>query len=311
VNTAKNQFIGFSRFKLFFALSRTPHGLLDMATPPFAALLWLGGFPDFWVMAIGLTTTFAGYTAVYALNDVYDYHIDKEKVAGDVYCCPENYLDAVMILHPMAHGCLSFKAGLFWALGWSAIAILGAYLLNPVCVLIFLAGCLLEAIYCFLWRVSPLRTLVNGAVKTSGAVAAVFAVDPNPSFVFIVVLVLALFFWEIGGQNIPADWTDLEADKNMGAKTVPVVAGRQLSSHLAVITLWVSIALTSLLFQLSKAGFSPLQGLISIIIGICILIYPAYRLLYSHCRKDAMSLFNTASYYPPSLLALVLFGFLW
>ena len=29
----------------FFALSRTTHGLLDIAAPAFCALLWLGGFP--------------------------------------------------------------------------------------------------------------------------------------------------------------------------------------------------------------------------------------------------------------------------
>ncbi len=31
--------------RLFFSLSRTPHGLLDMCTPAMAAMLWLGSFP--------------------------------------------------------------------------------------------------------------------------------------------------------------------------------------------------------------------------------------------------------------------------
>ena len=77
-----NRFTGLSRLKLFFALSRTPHGLLDMCTPAFGALLWLGHFPPLYVIILGLITTFAGYTAVYALNDVIDYEADREKAAA-------------------------------------------------------------------------------------------------------------------------------------------------------------------------------------------------------------------------------------
>ena len=70
----------FNRIKLFLALSRTPHGILDMATPALGALLWLGAFPPWPVVVIGLLTAFAGYTAVYALNDIIDFRVDKERV---------------------------------------------------------------------------------------------------------------------------------------------------------------------------------------------------------------------------------------
>ena len=73
---------GFSRLKLFWALSRTPHGLLDMATPGLCALLWLGTFPPPALIGLGLITAFSGYTAVYALNDVIDYREDRKKVQG-------------------------------------------------------------------------------------------------------------------------------------------------------------------------------------------------------------------------------------
>ena len=69
-----------SRIKLFLALSRTPHGILDIATPAMITLLWHAGFPSFKIISIGLLTAFAGYTAVYALNDIVDYNVDKEKI---------------------------------------------------------------------------------------------------------------------------------------------------------------------------------------------------------------------------------------
>ena len=59
---------------------------------------------------------------------------------------PGTDLDAMLIRHPMAQGLLSVTEGLIWAVGWSVVALLGAYLLNPVCVAIFLAGCGLEIV---------------------------------------------------------------------------------------------------------------------------------------------------------------------
>ena len=177
-------YTGLTKIKLFWALSRTSHGILDMATPALGALLWLGRFPSFEVILIGLITTFAGYTAVYALNDVIDYRVDKEKLKlcgnFDIECD----LDAAMVRHPMAQGYLSFKEGLLWTVGWSIVAILGAYYLNPACILIFFIGCSLETVYCLLLKVTHLRTLVSGGVKTAGAIAGVFAVDPSPSHYF-------------------------------------------------------------------------------------------------------------------------------
>lgn len=68
------------KLKLLLALSRTPHGIIDMTAPCFAALLWLGRFPSADVVLAGLVTVFAGYTAVYALNDVIGFRSDREKI---------------------------------------------------------------------------------------------------------------------------------------------------------------------------------------------------------------------------------------
>ncbi|MFO8083262.1 MAG: UbiA family prenyltransferase [Desulfobacterales bacterium] len=295
-----------ARLKFFLALSRTPHGLLDMATPCFAALLCLGGFPSAFVVLVGLITTFAGYTAVYALNDLVDYQIDREKMEKGRYCNPDDYLDALMIRHPIAQGCLSFHQGLVWACGWSGVAIVGAYLLNPVCVLIFLAGCFLEAIYCIMWRLSPARAIVSGVVKTAGPVAGIFAVDPNPSPVFVMVLFLSLFFWEIGGQNIPADWTDLDSDRRLKAQTIPVKFGPAKASEFLLLCLMFALLLMFISFQLSEFGAAIFAGLLSLVWGIYLLLIPALRLYQTNSRTDAMALFNKSSYYPVALLSTAL-----
>jgi len=301
-------FDGFARLKLFWALSRTPHGLLDMCTPAFAALLWLGAFPPLNVILIGSLTIFAGYTAVYALNDVVDYRVDREKAAAGVLAAGTSDLDGLIIRHPMAQGLLSFTEGLVWTVFWSVVALIGAYILNPVCVVIFVGGCTFEAIYCGLWRVSPYRTLVSGAVKTSGAMAAVFAVDPHPSAVFLIALFLALFLWEIGGQNIPNDLTDLEEDRRMRARTVPVSWGIERAVDIAVAALTAAVLISVGAFLLSPLHHREFFALVVLGVGCWLLIGPGLRLFRKRDGASAMAFFNRASYYPPALLAVVLLG---
>jgi len=298
--------IKLERIKLFLALSRTPHGLLDMATPAFAVLIYLQGFPSSRIILIGLLTAFAGYTAVYAFNDIIDYRSDRKRF-GQTQQETVGYLDSIMARHPMAQGLLSFKEGIVWAMGWSAVALVGAYLLNPVCVLIFLAGAGLETVYCLLWRVSPLRAIVSGFVKNMGALAAIFAVDPHPDPIFMIVLFLFLFFWEIGGQNIPADWTDIEEDRRFKAKTIPVRLGEEKSAALALGCIVIAVFLGMTIFLLSYPNFKYIAaGPLVLLIGFLLLLQPAFKLYQTKQRETAMALFNKASYFPFCMLCTTL-----
>jgi len=300
-------YTGISKIKLFLALSRTPHGLLDMATPALGALLWLGRFPSFEVILIGLITTFAGYTAVYALNDVIDYRVDKEKLKLCGTLDTECDLDAAMVRHPMAQGYLSLKEGLLWTVGWTIVAIWGAYHLNPVCILIFVVGCFLETVYCLLLKVTHLRTLVSGGVKTAGAIAGVFAVDPSPSPLFLLMLFLWLFLWEIGGQNVPNDWIDIEEDRRLNAKTLPVRLGPASANAIILGSLTGAIILSAIVFHSSPIPFEFPFLVAAVATGIFFFELPAALLYKTKQPYYAKALFNMASYYPSALLIIVVF----
>lgn len=305
-------FRGWARLNLFWALSRTPHGLLDMCTPPFAALLWLGGFPSAAVVGLGLLTAFAGYTAVYALNDLVDFRLDREKMRQAAGLAAGGAdLDGRIVRHPLAQGLLSFREGLAWTVLWAAVAVAGAFLLNPLCVAIFAGGCLFEALYCRLFRVSPWRTLVSGAVKTSGAVAAVFAVDPAPSEAFLLALFAAVFAWEIGGQNIPNDIADLEEDLRLGARTLPAVLGPARASCLAAAALAAAAVLTAACFALGRGARPGAAALLSLAASCYLWTPPARRLLRRPDRGAALELFNRASLYPPLQLSIAVAAILW
>jgi 4-hydroxybenzoate polyprenyltransferase len=206
----------------------------------------------------------------------------------------------------MAHGLLSFKEGLFWALSWALLALIGAYILNPVCVLIFLCGCALETLYCMLWRVSPFRTIVSGAVKTSGALAAVFAVDPHPSGMYLICLFFLIFFWEIGGQNIPNDGFDVEEDQRFNARTIPVVYGIQTANRIIVGAVFLTLIMCTVIFYLSWTVHNISFIFMSVVVGVYLLLLPALELYQSRKQFPTMALFNKASYYPAALLVIVL-----
>lgn len=296
----------FSRLKLFFALSRTPHGLLDLAAPALGAMLWLGKIPSPKVVVLGFVTAFAGYTAVYALNDVVDYRVDKEKIRDCGLPLPGNDLDAICARHPLAQGLLSLREGILWTVAWGLVALTGALILNPACALIFVGGCVAEAIYCLMLKLSYLRTLVSGAVKTAGGMAAVFAVVPDPPGHFLIFLFLWLFFWEIGGQNVPNDWSDLNEDRDLEAETVPVRFGPERSARIIILSLVLSVVLSVALFWVTPAKLTSLYLLGAVLCGLFFLLLPAHALQKSRSTTHACALFNRASYYPLAMLGVVL-----
>jgi len=296
---------GLARMKLFLALSRTPHGLLDLATPLLAAILWRGGLPPWTTIILGIVAAFAGYTAVYALNDIVDYRSDRAKLKRSNPDRQAGYLDAALVRHPLAQGLLSFPAAVGWAVIWAMISLTCAWLLNPVCAMLLVAGCILETFYCLLLRVSQLRVLVSGVVKTLGGLAAVFAVDPEPDQLFLLLLFGWLFFWEIGGQNVPADWHDLEEDTALDARTIPVRYGPRLASVIALGSLIVSLILSGIFLGQAPVAQPLIIQAATLVAGFFLLLLPGWHLFRHRRRQEASTLFNLASYYPLSLLVLV------
>ncbi|MGO8763430.1 MAG: hypothetical protein ACLQUS_15710 [Desulfobaccales bacterium] len=47
-------------------------------------------------------TVFAAYTAVYALNDLVDYRVDREKLQAAGPDPKAGYLDAIFMRHPLS-----------------------------------------------------------------------------------------------------------------------------------------------------------------------------------------------------------------
>ena len=168
---------------------------------------------------------------------------------------------------------------------------------------------MLEVAYCLLLKVSHLRALLNGVVKTLGPVAAVLAVDPGAPGWFLGLVFATVFAWEIGGQNIPADWFDLELDKSQQARTMPLVLGTHRAARLSLGCLATATACLAVLLWAAPAGLPAAFVLAGTLGAAWLLVLPAWRLRQGPSRERAAALFNRASYLPVTMLGLVLAWF--
>jgi len=290
--------------KRFFALSRTSHGVLDLAAPAFCALLWGGQFPAWNVILLSIFTAFAAYTAIYALNDLIGMAVDKEKFSKKQLNAGYS-VEASELRYPLARDILSFKSGLLWMGFWLILALVGSYLLNPTIVFILIGAAILEIVYCLLLKVTYLRTLVSGFVKASGPIAAVFVVDPKPSLIPLLIVLVWVYFWEIGGQNVPADWNDTAEDIEIHAKTIPIHFGPQKAALIVLATLTITVITSAFLPLVSPAPLQLPYILASLIIGFVLLLQPSFQLNKERDGRYAAKLFNKASYYPVAQFALI------
>ncbi len=294
----------FSDFKLFLGLSRTPHGLLDVATPAMAAMLQLGHFPPVSTIVIGLITAFSGFTAVYAMNDLIDVTVDKERLALKDKSDGVFHVDEVMAEHPVAQGLIPYSKGLAWAILWASTALVGAFILNPFCALIFVISACCEVIYCKLLKITHLKIIPSAIVKATGGLAGIYAVNPEPNMGFIVFMFLWLACWEIGGQNIANDIVDMEDDHRVGARTMLTVKGLQQSVFVQLTAASMATFAGVTIFLVAGPGVGWIYPIGAAVLGYFLLLKPARLVYEAPGPRTAASLFNRASYMPLSFLVL-------
>jgi 4-hydroxybenzoate polyprenyltransferase len=275
-----------------------------------AAMLWLGHFPPLWVVVVGLITAFAGYTAVYALNDLVDHRVDRERISFKGESKELFHVDEVLMPHPVAQGMLSFASGLTWCVFWAAVALVGAWWLNPFCMLLFVISAALEAIYCKLLRVTHLKIIAAAAVKSIGGLAGVFAVNPAPAPGFVALLILWMASWEVGGQNIANDIVDMEDDARVSARTTLTVKGVRESVFRLIVSISMAVVCSVAIYWLAGPNVGPFYPIGAVILGWVLLVEPARKVYYDPSPANAASLFNKASYMPTCFLGLVVVSIL-
>jgi 4-hydroxybenzoate polyprenyltransferase len=291
-----------SRAKLFLAFSRGLQAFISIAQPGLAAVIALVAIPEWDIVAIGFVAAWAGNNAAFAINDLLDVELDKRRFKH-LREFKGFDIDTALVRHPLAQGYLSYKSGVVWILLSSLIAVIGAYLLNPWCVLLFGVALALEMYYCKLSQVSAFKFLITGVMVAVGAmagwVAVVDKIELGPAIVFFIWIAA----WEIGGRNIVNDWSDIEEDIHLGIKTIPVVYGHKAAGRLIFFFLVVTVCCSLLITPLIDLNGIYLAG--ALIEGWYALLSPSIKLLENPAPELAITLFNRASLYPLVMLMIV------
>ncbi|MBW2602585.1 MAG: UbiA family prenyltransferase, partial [Deltaproteobacteria bacterium] len=128
---------------------------------------------------------------------------------------------------------------------------------------------------------------------------------PNPSPLFVSMLFFWLFSWEIGGQNVPNDWADIEEDRRLHVQTIPVRLGPDRANAVIFGSLLITLMLSIVVFYVSPIPFEFPFAVAFMATGLCFLILPAAILYTTKAARYAMALFNMASYYPLALFVIV------
>lgn len=257
------------------------------------------------MLALSLGAAIAGYTAIYALNDIMGVGDDKDKVADGVI--PGYAVEASAMRYPIAQKLISMKGALAWFGFWMAAAMVSIWFLNPRILAILLAAAVLEVIYVKLFRITWWRTLIGGLVKSAGPVAAVYAVIDQPYLPWLALMLVWLMLWEVGGQNILADWNDIAEDQRVGARTIPLVFGLPTAGRAVLALLTGVVALSLLLPVMSPLPLGWPFRIAALAAGILLLLLPGLRLMGTLDGRQAARLFDHSSLYPLAMLAIIMF----
>ena len=294
------------RIRVYFGFSRMSHSVLDIGHPGFGALLVLGAFPPFPTLILGVLAAFAGFTSVFALNDLIDFRVDTERIEKYQREFTDFDIDVLGLRHPIAQKALSFTQGLIWVLFWGMLSLGIAFRLNPICCLILVSAIGLEITYCALLRVTHWKTVLSGGMVGIGALAGVFAVVREPPWAFVLLLFVWSFAWEVGARNIPNDWTDLEEDIHLGIRTLPVRYGKSVSARISFVLLCVTVLVSLFLPIPVPCSNVALYEAGALAAGGFLLVGPGRHWMREKSVGAAMRLFNRACFYPAAMLAVAI-----
>jgi 4-hydroxybenzoate polyprenyltransferase len=286
-----------------FGFSRSVQATLSVAQPFAVALVALHGFPSLDRLILGISAAWAGFLAVFALNDLLDVELDRARFSH-LRKYEAFDIDSTLVRHPLAQRQIGVRLGMLWVGILATYALVAAYLLNPPAAGLFLAAALLELLYCKLARVTPWKIVPSGAMVGVGALAGWVAMTGEIRPLEMSLLFLWMAAWEIGGRNIVNDFADVDEDERLGVKTVPVVYGPRVAARMTAFFLGVTL-LASLLLQ-PAAQLNAVYPAGAALVGGYLLIWPAIRLLRAPVPRNALSLFNRASLYPPVMLIVLI-----
>ena len=295
--------------RALLGMSRAIVAVFVLAHAGLAAILATKTIPDLNTIFIGSLACVFGTGALIGLNDLLDIDLDRRRY---VELGPKREADggsggldigALFIHHPVARGVISPRLGIAWVALLSFAGLFFIYQLKPILWPIFFAIGVFVVLYSVLGSLSYWKFLAVATAVTLGALAGWLTVtDETSSALWL--FAAWTFLWEIGGRNVPNDFNDIDEDRALGIKTIPVVLGPKTASRVVLAALIISYALSFPLFVLARMPVFFVAAAAAV--GLYLLLIPAWRLWRDPRPEISQRLYNRSAVYPLVLLVLLM-----
>lgn len=195
-------------------LIRLDHGLMLAVAVFIGAVIAQKGIPfNHWKLILAILTAVFLEVSTFALNDYFDYPIDKRNKRVD---------------RPLVRGDISPKTALAVTMFFFPIGIITAYLVNYTCFLIALVTGLFALSYDI--KLKKIKLVSNYYIAYTMAIPFLFGgVAFSPEIPAIIWILSSIAFLSGVGREILKDVMDLEGDKKESVRSLPIYLGEKTS----------------------------------------------------------------------------------
>jgi geranylgeranylglycerol-phosphate geranylgeranyltransferase len=187
----------------------------------------VAGSPFSLALAMAIIASFAISGAGIILNDFYDIEIDKINA-------PER---------PLPSGRIKKRSAMIFGFALFVLGIGISTMLNVYCLGIAVLNTILEILYAKKFK----QIAILGNAVDSWFVASTFLFGAALTMNFNIIWMLAILaFLANMGREIFGDLEDLEGDRKMGLKTLPIIAGEGISKIVGSFFILSAVAISAL-----------------------------------------------------------------
>ncbi len=266
-----------NKIGIFLEMIKFSHTIFALPFALTGALLAAGGLPTIHQTAWIVLAMVGARTAAMAMNRLIDARIDAGNSRTATRAIPA--------------GLVSRGMTLFFIIAATALMMLAAQMLNPLCLKLAPIALFFLLIYSYCKRFTALAHVVLGiclAAAPIGAWIAIRGAIETPALL----LGAIVLFW-VAGFDILYALQDLEFDRSAGLHSIPVLLGVQGSIRTARIFHTIMVALLFTLYNFMHLGTFFLLGIIA---TVAMLLYEHWLLRNGDLNKLDAAFFNMNGY---------------
>ena len=245
----------------FLRLTRIEHAIMLCIAVLVGEIIVLGKVPELGFVLLTFLPTFFIEISAFTINDYFDVETDRKN----------NRLD-----RPLVSGEAKKAEVLAITIISSLVGVASAWYINPTCFAIALVFCLLSPLYSY--KLKDIALVGNTYVATTMAIPFIFGNFAVSTAVSQASLILALVAFVTGlGREIMGTVRDFEGDRMRGARTLPMIVGKQMALLYSSILYFAAAVLSIIPFTVIPAYKNDFNYIV--LVGACdaVLIYVAAR----------------------------------